>query len=147
VALAGVIVESLDITAHVDALGVPIPRPMKIVAGGPAAVSVTLTVPAWATVKGEKLTPPTGTVPVNVSVVVVAAGVVSVAVESEVLQAAMVRASVRRIGSEYFMHRASCSPDARNSQSLAGRDDLSSRQTDFMPSFPEDSNDNSVTRV
>jgi hypothetical protein len=147
VALAGAIVESLEITAHVDALGVPIPRPMKIVAGGPAAVSVTLTVPVCATAKGEKLTPPTGTVPVNVSVVVVAAGVVTVDVEFEPVQAGVVSANVRRNKSPCFMRRALCNPGASDWQSLAASDDLSGRQTDFAASFLEDSDDNGVTHL
>src|SRR6185295_10814500 len=48
-------------------LGTPTPRPMVIVAGGPAAVSVTSTSPAWTMVKGCDLLAPFSRVPVNVS--------------------------------------------------------------------------------
>lgn len=48
---------------------VPTPRPMVIVDGGPAAINVIFIGPAWATVKLLKSLPPTGTVPMNVSVV------------------------------------------------------------------------------
>src|SRR5436190_19468399 len=83
-----------------------IPTPIQIVDGGPAAVSVTFTVPVCETLKGEKLTPLTCTVPGNVSVIVVAVGVVTVDAGSEPLQAAIVSANVRRIRRKGFMRRA-----------------------------------------
>ena len=67
---AGVCVEPPESSAHAVLLGVPTPRPMVIVGGGPAALSVTFTVPLCATVNDLKSLPPTGTVPVKVSVVI-----------------------------------------------------------------------------
>src|SRR5262252_4903726 len=56
------------------ASGLPMPRPMVIVAGGPAAVMVTLTVPGVVTVNVCTLLVPGVTVPLNVTVVTVADG-------------------------------------------------------------------------
>src|SRR5690348_4916188 len=47
--------------------GLPTPRPIVIVGGGPAAVMVTLTVPGVVTVKLWTFCPPTATVPVKTS--------------------------------------------------------------------------------
>src|SRR5262249_19838714 len=57
-----------EIRVHVDgAVHDPIPRPITIVAGGPAAVSVALSCPPEsATVNGWVTRPPTSTAPVNV---------------------------------------------------------------------------------
>jgi hypothetical protein len=61
---------------HVGASYAPKPSPVKIVAGGPAAVSVTLNVaPAVATVNGWKSLPATLTVPVKLSVEAAVVGV------------------------------------------------------------------------
>jgi len=61
---------------HVGASYAPNPSPVKIVAGGPAAVSVTLNVaPAVATVNGWKSLPATLTVPVKLSVEAAVVGV------------------------------------------------------------------------
>src|SRR5690349_18147574 len=54
------------------------PRPIVMVAGGPAETSVTLTVPPVVTVKGLIDEPPGWTVPLNVSVVSVPVGAVTV---------------------------------------------------------------------
>jgi hypothetical protein len=70
---------------HVGASYAPNPSPTKIVAGGPAAVSVTVNVaPAVATVKGWKSFPATLTVPEKLSVEAGAVGV-GVAAVVEVL--------------------------------------------------------------
>jgi len=62
---------------QVGALYTPNPKPMKIVDGGPAAVSVTVNVaPAVVIVKGWKSLLATPTVPEKVSLVAVAVGVV-----------------------------------------------------------------------
>ena len=75
---AGVFTEPPDSTAHDDPLCVPTARPIVIVDGGPATVSVTSTSPVAAIVKLLKALPRTGTVPENVSVVRVTVGVVVV---------------------------------------------------------------------
>jgi hypothetical protein len=79
---AGVASDALASKGHeaaavaVAALGVPTPSPMKMVAGGPAAVSVTFNVPPEPpTVNGWNADPPTSTVPENVSVVVIVGSV------------------------------------------------------------------------
>src|SRR5215470_6704439 len=59
-------------------LGLPMPSPSEIVAGGPAVTSVTLTVPPTVTVKLLIEEPPGWTVPLNVSVVTVPVGAVTV---------------------------------------------------------------------
>src|SRR5258708_7481860 len=80
VVLADVVVDPPDrIEQPPVELGLPIANPIVIVAGGPADTSVTLTVPATATVNGWMSawkTPATGkgTVPVNVSVTPVPVG-------------------------------------------------------------------------
>src|SRR5215813_2691216 len=56
------------------ASGLPIPRPIAIVGGGPAAVMVTLTCPGVVTVNVWTFEEPGCTTPVNVSVVSVADG-------------------------------------------------------------------------
>jgi len=45
------------------------------------------------------------------------------------------------------MGRDLCKPSARNSQSLAVFDDLSSRHTEFVASFLEDSDDIGMTEL
>src|SRR5262245_41173256 len=67
---AGTIVDPPERSVHVGAAHVPTPSPMKIVDGGPAAVSVTVSCPPDSvTVNGCESLPPTSTVPVNISTV------------------------------------------------------------------------------
>jgi hypothetical protein len=69
-------VEAPGTSVHVAPLGMPMPTPIGIVAGGPAAVSVTLTSPARDALNVWKSLPATATVPLNVSVTVVDGAVV-----------------------------------------------------------------------
>jgi len=65
---------------HAEPLGVPMPTPIAIVAGGDAAVRTTVTVPVADVVNPCTALPRTATVPVKVSVDVVAVGAVVVVV-------------------------------------------------------------------
>src|SRR5579862_3772770 len=101
---AAICVDAPASTTHVPEPVVPMPTPMMIVDGGPAAVSVASTCPVVVTVNGWKLLPFTCTVPVSVSVVLGVDGVV-VDVELELLvqldtaTASTMIASVARIRS------------------------------------------------
>ena len=79
-------------SAHDPDPVVPMPIPIVIVDGGPAAVSVTSTWPVVVTVNGLKSLPFTCTVPDSVSVVFGVDGVVVVVFEL-LLQPAAARAS------------------------------------------------------
>src|SRR5262245_6181176 len=83
------------------------PSPIEIVAGGPAATSVTLTVPPTVTVKLLMEEPPGWTVPLNVSVVTVPVGAVTVTgsllppqAEANAPEAARATATANRAGSD-----------------------------------------------
>src|SRR2546425_11044149 len=114
---AGTATVNLVSSEHEDesVVGVPTPRPMKIVAGGPAAVSVTSTSPACATVNDLKSLPIGSTVPLNVSVLRTTGGVGDVVVELPPLlsQATDSATQTRTAVKDCRMRHLSCEPSGR----------------------------------
>src|SRR5260370_32507589 len=90
---AAIAADAPAIRAHDPEPVWPIPTPIVMFDGGPAAVSVTSTSPVAETVKGPKLLPFTCTVPVSVSVVFGIVGVVADVELEPLLQADAARAS------------------------------------------------------